>query len=198
MPKYTNYSVSITGAIKRLREKHGWHFRMRADPDPTPSVPNIFVGSLDRGFGTSFWKIDNDMDKVHNDNIGLFFMQDHDSFRYAIELRQQRRQKCNSQHKIATLRLIEWIEAAVGTLPGPRRKVPDRVNYTVKIEPAGFSSISEMMNALEQYLKIFIPAVDNEINTLKEQFPEFTARRRAALDTEVYEKRLTVERSGGK
>jgi 5-methylcytosine-specific restriction protein B len=153
---------------------------------------NYFIGTEKSNyFGTTFWTIPVSFPGSAGDLIDVFFTYSNAGYYFYIEFVQTTSPE-DKQNSLA-LELIESIKNQIGTLgsfeyeTGPKNRM---FKYELSAPRPGYNSLSEMLDDLLIMLNKLLPIVENGIQQLKTQNPEFIAHRITKDEFQGYTERL--------
>ena len=154
---------------------------------------NYFIGTEKSGyFGTTFWMIPVSFPGSSSDLIDVIFFFGENGYSYYIEFNQTKTPE-PGQNTWA-LHFLETMKSAIkAVLPLQYEGAEKNKMFTYRIAPKKpeYTTIEDLLNDLDEQLKIVIPIVDNALLDEKKINPSFEGHRFTSDEFSNYQKRLS-------
>jgi|JI10StandDraft_1071094.scaffolds.fasta_scaffold29750_5 5-methylcytosine-specific restriction protein B len=153
---------------------------------------DYFIGTeKSKYFGTTFWNIPVGYPGSATDLINLIIGGKENHFFYYIQFVQTR--SPHNDQNLYALQLIQNLKPIIKSKFSQffENKPKNKIEYFGFNSIKQYTSVLDMLNDLDEQLKILIPLVDTEIISLKSLYPTFTADRLSKEDfLSMYEKMI--------
>lgn len=149
-----------------------------------------FIGAEGKYFGTTFWKITTDSFTGPAYPVGLYFHPGKNGYGYHLQARQARHG--TSERDRALLDVVNSLLDSEGKF-FDRATGKDKNNnnqiVTINAPEEGYDDLDKMFQDVEKDLEVFVPFIDEKLQTAKVQTSSFEYRRLTQKDTDEFERK---------